>query len=193
MSLPMRIGVFPGSFNPPTNAHLALIRAARTRLDRVVAVMPRAFPHKQYDGPGLDQRLALLEAARADADFEVAVTERGLYIDIARELRAIWGKSADLWFVCGRDAAQRIVEWDYGQPNAIEGMLDEFGLLVASRQGEYTPPPALSHRVRSLIVDPQYDAVSATEVRSRIADGEPWEHLVPPSTIDLVRQFYGRP
>ena len=42
-----RLGIFPASFNPPTNAHVALVREAR----------------KQYD---LDEVLVLLDDPRAD-------------------------------------------------------------------------------------------------------------------------------
>lgn len=190
MASPLCLGVFPGSFNPPTKAHLALIRAASKIVDRVVAVLPRTFPHKQYEGVTLPERVSILEAARNEADFVIQVTTGGLFIDIAHELRTLHGPQTELWFICGRDAAQRIVEWDYGHPKAIHGMLEQFGLLVAARRGEYVCPIELSHRVRTLDVPPDYDALSATEVRQLIARGEPWEHLVPEAAVPLVRRYY---
>ena len=69
-------------------------------------------------------------------------------------------------------------------------MLEEFGLLVAARQGEFAIPPHFSHKVRPLLMNDGFDDVSATEVRRRIAAGEPWEHLVPPEILTLVRQIY---
>ncbi len=189
----MRIGLFPGSFNPPTIAHLALLDAAQRQMDRVAAVLPREFPHKSYDHITIEDRIAMLEAARAATPFEVKVTGGGLFIDIARELAPQYGPNADLWFICGRDAAERIVEWDYGQPCAIDTMLDEFGLLVAARQGEYSPPARLAHRIRTLDVPPDYSSISATEVRTRMQRGQPWDHLVPPGAADLVSRVYGQP
>jgi hypothetical protein len=41
--------------------------------------------------------------------------------------------------MCGRDAAERIVGWDYGDGPPIQDQLNEFRLLVASREGEYSP------------------------------------------------------
>ena len=43
------IGVYPGSFNPPTTAHLAIAEAARThhRLDRVVLSVSRSALAKE--------------------------------------------------------------------------------------------------------------------------------------------------
>jgi nicotinate-nucleotide adenylyltransferase len=187
----VRVGVFPGTFNPPTIAHLALIESARRQVDRVVAVIPRTLPHKQWHGASFEDRIAMLEAARAGSDYEVRVTEGGLFIDIAREFRPIYGPDAELWFICGRDAAQRIVEWDYGYPGAIHRMLDEFGLLVAARQGDYEPPAELAHRVRQLPVPTEVDQLSATDIRSRIECGKPWEHLVPGPAVELISRAYG--
>ena len=32
---------------------------------------------------------------------------------------------------------------------------------------------------------------SGTEIRRRMLDGEPWEHLVPPAVVDVVREIRG--
>ena len=141
---PSRLGILPGAFNPPTLAHLALARAALGRLDEVVFVLPRVFPHKDFDGPGFDLRIQMLLAATANQPrFSVASTQGGLFLEIARECRALYGPRPELWFVCGSDAAERIVNWDYGQPGAFQRQLEEFGLLVASRLGGYQPPASM--------------------------------------------------
>lgn len=127
---------------------------------------------------------------RAKDGYEVVVTEGGLFIEIARELRRA-RPEAEIHFLCGRDAAERVLTWDYGAPGAVERMLDEFGLLVAARLGEFSPPAHLSSRVRPLAMAGGFDDHSSSEVRRRIAAGEPWEHLVPESIVDLVRRIYG--
>ena len=65
-------------------------------------------------------------------------------------LREAYGEAPELTFLCGRDAAERIVNWDYGQPGAFLKMLNEFDMLVASRNGDYAPPAALRHRIHAL-------------------------------------------
>jgi nicotinate (nicotinamide) nucleotide adenylyltransferase len=188
---PSRLGVLPGSFHPPTRAHLALARAALGLVDEVVFVLPRAFPHKRYEGVGLAERLRLVETATAgEPRFSVAVSDGGLFLEIARECRAAYGPAVELWFVCGRDAAERILNWDYGRPGVVQEMLEEFGLLVADRHGRYTPPPELAGRIRHLPLPDDHSDVSATEVRNRIRAGRPWEHLVPEPIVELVRRFY---
>jgi len=187
---PSRLGVFPGSFNPPTVAHLALARAALRHVDEVVFVLPRVFPHKNYRGATFEQRLdLLLRTTAGDPAFAVATSAGGLFLEIARECRDAYGPGIPLSFLCGRDAAERIVGWDYGRPDAAAEMLREFTLLVAARNGSYQPPAEHSHAVRPIEV-PDCDEISATEVRDRIARGEPWEHLVPPSIHESVARIY---
>jgi nicotinate (nicotinamide) nucleotide adenylyltransferase len=189
-----RLGVFPGTFNPPTRAHLALGKAALEAVDGVLFVMPRLLPHKSYEGVGFADRLRMLEAAIAGQPrFSLAATERGLFIDIARECRAALGPGVALAFLCGRDAAERALNWDYGRPGAFPEMLQEFELLVAARKGAFQVPEQLAGRIHPLHLPAEYDHVSATEVRRRIRSAEPWEHLVPESVVPLVRELYGGP
>lgn len=188
---PSHVGILPGAFNPVTVAHLALARAALARVDQIVFVLPRRFPHKKHSGVGLSARASLLLALSAgSASFSVACADGGLFIEIARECRVAYGGSIRVSIICGRDAAERIVHWDYGVPGAIEKMLEEFDLLVAARRGEYTPPPSLAHAIGHLELDGEFDHVSASEVRQRIAGGGAWEHLVPAAVHDQVRRLY---
>jgi nicotinic acid mononucleotide adenylyltransferase len=171
---------------------MALARAALRCVDEVVFVLPRVFPHKGYEGATFEQRVEMLGAALADEPrVSIASTERGLFIDIATECKADYGSEVALSFLCGRDAAERIVNWDYGRPGAIDEMLEVFSLLVACRGGEYVPPAALAQRIAALALSEDVDRVSATEVRTRIREGRPWRNLVPEAIQDQVRQIYG--
>ena len=190
---PARLGVLPASFNPPTIAHVALIQAASAYVDEVLCVLPREFPHKLYSGATLEERLKMLNAIeRPVAPFSIAVSEGGLFIEIARECHDAYGPDTELLFICGRDAAERIISWDYGEPHAVDQMLQRFGLLVASRGGPYSPPPHLADRILPLAAPPDIETVSSSEVRERMARGEAWEHLVPGEVAGLVRGIYGR-
>ena len=115
---------------------------------------------------------------------------QGLFIDIARECREHYGTEVQLSFICGRDAAERILHWDYGRPGVVEEMLGEFELLVAPRGGHFSPPAEYRHRIHALQVQGGHEEVSSTEVRERIARGEPWEHLVPEKIRERVREIY---
>lgn len=188
---PATLGVLPAAFNPPTRAHLALAQAALAIADQVLLVLPRVLPHKSFQDASFDQRLRmLLTAAGAEARYSIAASERGLFIEIAGECREAYGVGVRLVFLCGRDAAERIVHWDYGEPGAFLRMLDHFELLVAQRHGEFTPPPEMQPRIHTLELPEEVRAISATAVRERIRRGEPWEGMVPAGIVQMVRDVY---
>ena len=177
-----RLGILPGAFNPPTNAHLALAEAALTqhRLSQVVVLLPQVFPHKQFVGASFVDRLGLLEAALGGSpSFAIASSEGGLFIEIARSFREACHPSLELFLLCGRDAALRIAEWDYADRPSFASQLEEFQLLVASRQGAYSPPEEYRGRIHPVDLPTSFDQVSASAVRQAIADGRPWEQFVP--------------
>jgi len=184
------VGILPGSFNPPTVAHLELAQAASRQVDTLICVVPRVFPHKDYSGATLEQRIEMLESAGLEIPYAIAVTDQGLFVEIGRECRKHYGSETRLAFVCGRDAAERILAWDYGRPGIVEEMMREFELVVAPRGGHFSPPEEYRERIHALQVKSGFEEVSSTEVRQRIARGEPWEHLVPERIRRQVRVIY---
>jgi nicotinate-nucleotide adenylyltransferase len=187
------VGVLAGSFHPVTRAHLALAEAALRHVDRVIFAMPGRFPHKEYEQVSLQDRLGLVCAAVAyQPAFSVAETEGGLFLEMARECRELLGTEVELWFLCGRDAAERVISWDYGRDVTAAELLRDAGLLVAERHGAFRPPTGWQECVRPLMIDGDWSDVSASEVRRRIRAGEPWDHLVPASIVGLVGEVYGR-
>jgi nicotinate (nicotinamide) nucleotide adenylyltransferase len=188
---PKRLGVLPGAFNPVTVAHLALARAALSQVGEVVFVLPKLFPHKPYHGAPFAGRVDMLRAALTNEPaFSIAAADGGLFLEIAAECRQAYGDDVRLTFLCGRDAAERILTWDYGDPNAVPAMLRQFDLLVAARDGNFAAVPDYRHCVEILALNGEFDHVSSTEVRERIAQGQPWEHLVPEGARDLIRRAY---
>jgi nicotinate-nucleotide adenylyltransferase len=188
---PSRIGVLPGAFNPPTVAHLALARFALANVEEALFVLPKEFPHKLFEGAPFEARVAMLLAATSDTPrFSVAVSDAGLFRDIAGECREAYGEGARFSFLCGRDAAERILNWNYGSETSVSEMLREFDLLVAARRGELEAPLHLRHAIEPVRLSDDLDLVSSSEVRERIARGEAWEHLVPKAVRKLVAEIY---
>jgi nicotinate (nicotinamide) nucleotide adenylyltransferase len=188
---PQALAVLPAAFNPPTLAHLALARASLATADEVLFVLPREFPHKPYEGATFQQRIEMLLAATcSESRFSIAASLGGLFAEIAEECRESYGEDIRLLFLCGRDAAERIVTWDYGEPDAFARMIENFELLVAPRDGNYQPPPEIRHRVGILQPTEDISLISASEVRDRLRQNAPWEHLVPAEIVPLVRAIY---
>ncbi|HVP48341.1 MAG TPA: hypothetical protein VMT32_17225 [Bryobacteraceae bacterium] len=188
---PRALGVLPAAFNPPTRAHLALAQAALGLVDEVLFVLPREFPHKSYIETNFDQRRdMLLAATEGQPQYSVAASDRGLFVEIAEECRDAYGDDVRLMFICGRDAAERIMGWDYGAPDAFLRMLERFELLVAPRCGDLRLPEEMEGRIQLLAVSEDLSTVSATAVRERIRRGEPWEDLVPAAIVSMIRRIY---
>ncbi|WP_419841224.1 hypothetical protein [Candidatus Poriferisodalis sp.] len=92
--------MFPGSFNPPTTAHVAISNAARAqhRLDVLVWSVSRvALAKEDVQRPLLDDRLTVLREVASSIDWlEVAVTDAQLLADVAAGFDVIV-MGADKW------------------------------------------------------------------------------------------------
>ena len=183
------IALLPGAWNPPTRAHVAMLRAALAWAEEGVLVLPRALPHKVCEGAEFARRAEWIRVIAATQGLSAAVSDGGLFIEMARECRAATG-AAENYVVCGRDAAERIVGWDYGSAMSIDAQLGEYQMLVAPRGGTYLPPGRLAGRIHALALADDWHEVSSTEVRQRLASGAGWEDLVPGEIAAEVRAAY---
>jgi nicotinic acid mononucleotide adenylyltransferase len=187
-----RVGVLASAFNPPTIAHVALAAAAQSAagLDQIAFALPRRLPHKSFDGTSFEQRLELLLALTEEREeWACVVTDGGLFVEMAREIKALSGPDVRTLLLCGRDAAERIVGWSYGDAPPIEEQLREFGMVVAARAGEYHPPQAIAAGVVSVELPPECRLVSSSAVRAAIAAGIDWSRLAPPAVAERVRRL----
>lgn len=83
-----RRGCYPGSFNPPTRAHLAIAEAARevAGLDRIDLVVSRvALGKEAVSVPPFDERVAVLRRVVASRSswLGLVVTDLQLLVDLA--------------------------------------------------------------------------------------------------------------
>jgi len=186
-----RAGLLPGVFNPPTLAHVAMAQEGRAQhdLDQVVFVLPEAFPHKDYQGATFEDRLAMLRAGVAGNEgYGVASSDKGLFIDIARQAKNAYGPGVEICLICGRDAAERIVGWDYGKGPAFAEQLEEFQLLVASRRGAYCVPAEHANRIHMIDLPVSFDAVSSTRIRETVAEGSAFEEWVDRRVAEVIQR-----
>ena len=100
MGVDRPIGCYPGSFNPPTVAHLAVAEAAvaaagLVRLDLVLSRV--ALGKEDLDRPTIDERAAVLrEVAGTRPWMGVVITDHRLIVDIARPYDVVV-VGADKW------------------------------------------------------------------------------------------------
>ena len=192
-----RLGVLGGAYNPITHAHLVLARTAleQARLDEVLFVLSKIPPHKRIEGATIDQRLEMMRLALAEVPFAaVGLCTHGLFLDIATAIREGYQGKLEVFFIVGRDAAERILTWPYPDPAAaLQEMFTAFRLLVFRRRGEFTLPalPPLQHyadRIHALRLREDLDRISSTAVREQAAAGRPLKSLVPEGVAAYIRR-----
>jgi nicotinate-nucleotide adenylyltransferase len=174
----MTTGILGGTFDPPHNGHLALARAALSQLpiSQLVVLVAARPGHREPVIASPEARLELARAAFADLAAQVELDENAFTVDAVRG-----GRFGDAVFVVGADEGGHFPTWK--EP---EEVLRWVRLAVGTRSG-YPPPNLERYGDRVLSFELESPAVSSTEVRERIARGEPVDDLVPPRVAEALR------
>jgi nicotinate-nucleotide adenylyltransferase len=179
--------VFGGTFDPVHNTHLAIAQAALTeaRLDLVLFVVSAQPPHKN-EGPyaAAEDRYEMVVAATAQEQrFEASRLELERpgpsYTVDTLGLIAKAHPGATLFLIIGMDSLADLPGW-----RDPEDIVARAHLLVVPRPGHWTPPTALKDRYTVLPFEE--NDIASTEIRRRIAAGEPIDHLVPLPVQQLI-------
>ena len=150
--------MYPGSFNPPTIAHIAIAAAAREQrsLDRVVLVVSRSPINKEHvDRPLFEHRLDVLRAEAVHRRWlDVEITDARLLVDIACGYDVL---------VMGADKWAQVNDPAYydDDPAARDAALAGLPALAIAPRPPFTVPPE-----HSLIVDAAHIVVSSSEARA---------------------------
>ncbi|MDI1247168.1 MAG: nicotinate (nicotinamide) nucleotide adenylyltransferase [Rhodoferax sp.] len=179
-----RIGVFGGAFDPPHLAHRALLETAlhELRLD-VLHVVPTGDAwHKPRQLLDAAHRLAMVRLAFQDVP-RIVVDSREIgrvgpsyTIDTLREIAAEVA-GAELFLIMGADQAAALTSWHEWQAIVQLAIIS-----VATRAhpsnttGLFEAERLFPERFLHLGLPPLH--VSATQIRSNIANGQPVQTLV---------------
>jgi nicotinate-nucleotide adenylyltransferase len=171
------IGLLGGSFDPIHNGHLSTAQSLlnQLRLSQIRFVVAREQPLKKGHGASAEHRARMVELAIRDvAGFACETIELNrpgpsYTVDTLRTLRA--REPAEQWVVLlGSDAARDLDRWREAAEVARLARVVVFG-----RAGESIPEsPLVSGKATVPVVE-----ISATEVRNRVREGRPIDHLVP--------------
>ncbi len=82
----MKIGVYPGTFDPITNGHIDIIKRSKNLFDKLYVVIPNNTNKKPLFS--LDERLTLLKEVLKDEEFVEVTTTDLLTVDFAEEVGA---------------------------------------------------------------------------------------------------------
>lgn len=153
-----RRGVFPGSFNPPTIAHLAISEAAirQFNLDVVVwSVSEVALAKEDVVRPRLSDRMAVLtEAAQTVSWLEVSLTTAQLLSDIAHGFEVV---------IMGADKWHQIHDLAFydNNPARRDASIAALPTVAVAPRPPHTVPPTLA-----LDITLELAEVSSTSSRS---------------------------
>ncbi len=192
--VPLRIGLFGGTFDPPHVGHLVTAVNLRHALALDMVILMVANDPWQKSGarsitPARD-RLAMVHAAVEGVDGLHAGAEeieRGGPSYTADTLATLRLKypGARLFPIVGDDAAAAIASWE-----RVDEVVHMSTLVVVDRPGE---PSELPDSYQWRHVEVPHLEVSSTDLRCRVTDGRPLDFLVPEKVIAIIRDrgLYG--
>ncbi len=174
--------LYGGAFDPPHLGHVAVAGAARKRfgVERLVVLVSERPAHRAVHASAQD-RLALARAAFPDDDVRLDPYPRTVELLRAEHFD-------DPVFVVGADQFRGFLGWS--EPGEV---LERTRVAVATRPG--FPQPGLDGVLaqldrpeRVLFFELEPNAAASTDVRARIAAGEPLDGLVPGAVARLVAE-----
>ncbi len=201
---------YGGTFDPVHNGHLAIARNARDALSASVHLMPAADPpHKGPTQADAMQRASMLELAVAGehglvVDIRELRREGPSYtIDTLHDIRDELGDAIPIALLVGADSFRGLPGW-----KSWRNLFTHAHFIVAERTDHHLEellPQELSacatHRWAASADDLQQTPAgrifrleqplrpeSASDIRHRIADGEPWRDHVPPPVAEFIIQ-----
>ncbi len=184
-----RIGIMGGTFDPIHHGHLVAASevAGRYGLDEVVFV-PTGQPWQKAGepvSPAEDRYLMTVIATASNPRFttsRVDIERRGptYTIDTLRDLRKQYGDSAELYFITGADALEKILSW-----KDVDEIFELAHFVGVTRPGFELSDAHLPEDVVSLVTVPAM-AISSTDCRARVAAGQPVWYLVPDGVVQYI-------
>ncbi|WP_172631921.1 hypothetical protein [Dictyobacter arantiisoli] len=194
--------VFTGSFNPPTVAHIALLKQAQHYIQaRHGMHLYAAFSKRTVDKEGVERplildRITLLQSIlhKRMPRTGILLFNRGLYVEQAQAIRRTFPRVKRVLFLMGFDKIVQIFDPHYyaDRDAALEALFAQAELLVAPRGNggekevaellEQPQNKRFAQYVHMQPFDSVYRDVSATQVRQR---GSQYER----DTLREVRRF----
>lgn len=184
-----------GTFDPIHHGHLVAASevASQFHLDEVVFVptgQPWQKSHKNVSAPE-DRYLMTVIATASNPQFSVSRIDidRGgatYTVDTLRDLRAL-NSDADLFFITGADALSQILTtW-----RDVDELFSLAHFIGVTRPGHILTDDGLPEGGVSLVEVPAL-AISSTDCRERVAQGDPVWYLVPDGVVRYIdkRQLY---
>jgi len=185
------VAVLLGAFDPPTNAHLAVVDAAAraTGSSGVLCLTRTLLARPDDELLPIEARLDVICAVAADHGLGFAVANRGTYVDVAEAFAAA-GSAAT--FVIGSDKLAQLEDPSFytDGPAGVERTFSSVRFVVVPRPLPAADRPGLTWLEPAEVFERAGDeALSATEVRARVRRGERVDHLVPRAVVSALEGY----
>jgi nicotinate-nucleotide adenylyltransferase len=189
-----RIGIMGGTFDPIHHGHLVAAEEARWqfRLDQVLFI-PTGRPWQKPVGvsPAEDRYLMTVIATASNPAFAVSRLEvdnpgPSYTVDTLRRLRSELPEGTRLLFIGGADLLQQLLTWK--EPEQVLALAE----LIAATRPDFDVDdviqkvPAAAGRVHRMEIPAL--AISSSDIRARVARGEPIEYLVPEGVARYIQK-----
>jgi len=181
-----RLGVMGGTFDPIHNGHLVAASevAAALNLDQVVFVPTGDPVHKPKVTGGEHRYLMTVIATAANPRFLVSRVdidrEKPTYtVDTLNDLKNSY-PDAELFFITGSDAIAQILAW-----KEVKKLWELAHFVAVSRPGHTLSLPEIPADSVTSVEVPAL-AISSTDCRNRVANGEPIWYLVPDGVVQYI-------
>jgi nicotinate-nucleotide adenylyltransferase len=184
-----RIGVMGGTFDPIHHGHLVAASEVGYfySLDEVIFV-PTGEPWQKKDrqvSAAEDRYLMTVIATASNPRFSVSrvdIDRPGptYTIDTLREMRSQYGPDAELFFITGADALEKMMTWQ-----DVDELFKLAHFVGCTRPGHRLSGAGLPDGRVSLIEIPAL-AISSTNCRERVSQGEPIWYLVPDGIVQYI-------
>ncbi|GLY01479.1 putative nicotinate-nucleotide adenylyltransferase [Actinoplanes sp. NBRC 101535] len=178
-----------GTFDPIHHGHLVAASEVQARFDLdEVMFVPTGQPYeKGRVSPAEDRYLMTVVATASNPRFHVSradIDRDGptYTVDTLRDMRAVYGQSAELYFITGADALSRILSWK--DALTMLGLAHFIGVTRPGFElsGEHLPPDSVT------LVEVPAMAISSSDCRSRVARGLPVWYLVPDGVVQYINK-----
>ncbi|MES9543845.1 nicotinate-nucleotide adenylyltransferase [Spirillospora sp. NPDC049024] len=191
MTQKRRLGIMGGTFDPIHHGHLVAASevAHFFSLDEVVFVPTGLSAHKEMGkvAAAEDRYLMAVIATASNPRFSVSridIDRPGptYTVDTLRDMREIQGPDADLFFITGADALEKMLTW-----HDTAELFELAHFIGVTRPGHRLADPGLPDGRVSLMEVPAL-SISSTECRERVNSGEPIWYLVPDGIVQYINK-----
>ena len=196
-----RLGIFSGSFNPLTVAHVKMIEESQVKfgLEEILLCLAKSNVDKGLFGFSLEDRLLMLKRyAMQRSDFSVAVSSHGRFVDKIKAIKTLYPSRTLCLFIVGFDTLIRLFDSKYyiDMHAELKSLFDQCRFITANRKEynadairQFLSKPGVRRyacNIKVIELPNAYAEISSTAIREHLQRRAPINSLVPDSIYEFI-------